>query len=119
MRGFGYTDDCWHTVWNGLTRTLNMETAMSKQTVDTPAWIFQTWASFILSMGVTSTGIYYLPVDLWVRGFMGMGLLFTVASSFTLAKTVRDNFEAAKLVNRVKDAKAEKLLRDFELQEAA
>ncbi len=86
---------------------------------DTPAWIFQTWASFILSMGATGTGIYYLPVDLWVRGFMAMGILFTVASAFTLAKTVRDNHESEKLMNRVKDAKAEKLLREYEFSEAA
>lgn len=86
---------------------------------DTPAWIFQTWASFILSVTVTSAGIYYLPVDLWIRAFMSMGLLFTVASSFTLAKTVRDNHEAEKLMNRVKDAKAEKLLREYEFSEAA
>lgn len=87
--------------------------------LDTPAWIFQTWASFILSMTVTGIGIYYLPVDLWIRAFMAMGMLFTVASSFTLAKTVRDNHEAERLVNRVKEAKAEKLLREYEFADAA
>ena len=57
---------------------------MSTQKTDTTAWIFQTWASFLLSMGTTGVGIFYLPVDAWVRGFMSMGLLFTVASSFTM-----------------------------------
>jgi len=86
---------------------------------DTTAWIFQVWIAFILSMSVTSIGIFYLPVDLWVKSFMAMGLLFTVTSSFTLAKTVRDNHEAERLINRVKDAKAEKLLREYEFSEAA
>lgn len=86
---------------------------------DTGAWIFQVWCAFILSMSVTSIGIFYLPVELWVKAFMGMGLLFTVSSAFTLAKTVRDNHEATRLINRVKDAKAEKLLRQYEFSEAA
>jgi hypothetical protein len=33
-----------------------------------------------------------------------MGLAFTVGSPFTLAKTVRDNDEAQKLLNRAADA---------------
>ena len=86
---------------------------------DTPAWIFQVWASFLISVVASGIGIFYLPVDLWIRGFMSIGLLFTITSSFTLAKTVRDNHEAEKLINRVKDAKAEKLLREYEFAEAA
>ncbi len=61
---------------------------------DSSAWIFQTWAAFILSVGMTTTGIIYLPVDVWVKGFMGMGLGFSVGSTFTLAKTQRDLHEA-------------------------
>ena len=86
---------------------------------DTSAWIFQAWATWAISMTVTGIGIFYLPVDLWVRGFMSMGLLFTVASTFSLAKTVRDNHEAERLVNRVKNAKTEKILREYEFSEAA
>ncbi len=73
---------------------------------DSNAWIFQTWASFILSVGMTTTGIIYLPVDLWVRGFMGMGLGFSVASTFTLAKTQRDLHESSK----IEEAKVEQIL---------
>lgn len=77
---------------------------------DTTAWIIQVWASFIVSFGSTAIGIAYLPVDAWVKGFMGMGLTFTVGSSFTLAKTVRDNHEAARITARIDEAKVEKLL---------
>ena len=86
---------------------------------DTAAWIFQAWATWFISLTVTGLGLYHLPVDLWVKGFMAMGMLFTVASTFSLAKTVRDNHEAEKLVNRVKNAKAEKILREFEFVDAA
>jgi len=50
---------------------------------DTPAWIIQVWLSFVLSVSATAIGIIYLPVDGWVKGYMGMGLLFSVGSTFT------------------------------------
>jgi hypothetical protein len=81
---------------------------------DTQAWVFQAWASFLISFGTTLVGILYLPVDDWVRAFLAMGLLFTINACFSLAKTVRDNHEASKLVNRISGAKAEKLLQEFE-----
>jgi hypothetical protein len=85
---------------------------------DTPAWIFQVWASFALSTGVTVVGVAYLPVDAWIRAFLAMGLLFSVGSAFSLAKTLRDNHEAKRLMNKLSEAKAEKILRDFELGDA-
>ena len=80
---------------------------------DTSAWIIQVWASFILATSTTAIGIAYLPVDIWVKGFMGMGLTFSVGSSFTLAKTIRDNHEADKLLSKVDQAKLEKLLAEY------
>jgi hypothetical protein len=80
----------------------------------TPAWLAQCWLSFLLATGTTLFGIYHLPADLWVRGFLAMGLLFTMGSSFTLAKTLRDDHEAKRLVNRLTEAKTERILREFE-----
>lgn len=77
---------------------------------DTSAWILQCWVSFILAVSATTLGIIYLPVDIWVKGFMGMGLTFSVGSSFTLAKTVRDNHEADRMVARIDEARVEKIL---------
>lgn len=64
-----------------------------------------------------SIGIYQLPAELWVKGYMTMGLFFCVGSSFTLAKTVRDNHESRKLINRVTEVKTERMLQDYELKE--
>ncbi len=58
---------------------------------DTSAWILQVWAAFFLALAVTCIGIYALPVDLWLRGYMTMGFFFTVGSTFTVAKMIRDN----------------------------
>lgn len=77
---------------------------------DSAAWVFQTWAAFILSISMTTVGIVNLPVDNWVKGFMGMGLAFSVGSTFTLAKTTRDLHETRRLAARVDEAHVEKLL---------
>jgi hypothetical protein len=84
-------------------------------TTDSPAWIFQVWASFLLSIGATAVGILYLPLDGWIRAFLGMGLLFSTGSCLSLAKTTRDAHEQKKLVNRITEAKATAILRDYEL----
>ena len=55
-----------------------------------PAWVVQSWVSFATSVLATTLGIYCLPDGGWVKGFLAMGLLFTVGSSLSLAKTVRD-----------------------------
>ena len=83
----------------------------------TPAWIVQVWASFSVAIATTAIGIVCLPIDAWQRGFLGMGLLFSVGSSLSLAKTLRDDHESKRLLNRLRDAKAEKIIREHEMSE--
>lgn len=86
---------------------------------DTTAWVFCAWASFILSLLLLATGVYHLPTDIWVKGYIAMGIAFLTGSSFTLSKTIRDNHEADKLINRVETAKTEKLLTEVDLRKVA
>jgi len=79
-----------------------------------PAWVVQTWLSFALAVGVTALGIWALPVDVWIKGFMGMGLLFSVGSSLSLAKTIRDQHEATKLFSRIDEARVSKLIAEHD-----
>ncbi|MEB3360200.1 MAG: YiaA/YiaB family inner membrane protein [Synechococcales bacterium] len=74
------------------------------------AWIFQSWASFIISVSATAFGILYLPVDAWAKGYMGMGLLFTVGSTLSVAKTTRDLHEESRFTARIDEARVERLL---------
>ena len=94
---------------------------MRSQEIDgnTAAWNIQVWLSFGVSMALTLGGIAVLPVDYWIRGYLLMGMLFTIGSAFTLSKTVRDNAESTRLRNRMKAAKTDKVLREFELSEAS
>jgi hypothetical protein len=74
------------------------------------AWVAQTWLSFLLAISTTAIGIFYLPVDVWTKGFMGMGLLFSVGSTVNLTKTQRDLHEANRFNARLEEAKVEKIL---------
>jgi hypothetical protein len=120
MRGEGLRDFAEKSGWTagcsyGPSEVETMRTDDVQR--DTPAWIFQVWASFLLAVGGTAIGILYLPLDPWLRAFLGMGLVFSVGSSFSLAKTLRDNHEARRLLNRLSDAKTEKIIREYELDE--
>ena len=57
----------------------------------------------------------HLWVDMYrfleaVKGFMGMGMAFSIGSTFSLAKTMRDLHESRRLTARIDEAKVEKLL---------
>lgn len=78
------------------------------------AWIFQVWTSFALSTIATTIGILYLPVDSWVKGYLGMGFIFSIGSTASLSKTVRDIHESNKFINRIDEAKLEKLLAEYD-----
>lgn len=78
------------------------------------AWIAQTWISFIISISATSIGIIYLPADGWTKGFMGMGLVFSVGSTISLTKTQRDIHEGKKLTFKIEEARVEKILTEHD-----
>lgn len=91
---------------------------MAKQVVNqdhSSAWIIQTWLSFVLSIGASCWGIFYLPVDNWIKGYMAMGLLFSVGSTVSLTKTQRDIHESNKIVSKIEEAKVEKILAEHKL----
>ncbi|GAA3225853.1 YiaA/YiaB family inner membrane protein [Actinocorallia longicatena] len=67
----------------------------SPQNRSTNAFFLQAAISFIVSFAGVGLGIAFLPVDIWVRGFLGIGSLYVVTSTFTLAKCIRDRQEAA------------------------
>lgn len=86
-----------------------MQSPLSNQ-VHSTGWVIQAWASFVLSIAAMTIGIANLPVDNWVKGYMGMGLMFTVGSTISISKTTRDVHEAKRLIAKVDEARVEKLL---------
>ena len=80
---------------------------------DTAAWRFQVVAAFAIALALTTGGVLYLPVTTWIKGYLLMGVYFTVSSAFGLAKTLRDAHEGSRLVAKISEAKTEKMLREL------
>ncbi|MGF6308266.1 hypothetical protein ABIB82_003629 [Bradyrhizobium sp. i1.8.4] len=74
------------------------------------AWVTFTYASFAASAFLVAVGVFFLPISLWMQGYLTMGIVMLIQTCITLTKTVRDNYESSKFVNRIEDAKAERLL---------
>lgn len=83
-----------------------------RKELDSAAWIGFVKINWILAISATTCGILYLPVDMWMKGFLAMGLLFSVASSFNVAKTLRDQHEATKIIKKIDDANTEQILKE-------
>jgi hypothetical protein len=88
------------------------ETPMKSQKLhkDSTAWIIQSWASFLISTAASTFIILFLPMDNLIKSQLGISFLFSISSTFALAKTVRDNYEAEQLTARIDAARVEKLL---------
>ena len=67
---------------------------MARHDTQTPAWITFSYVSFCTAVTMAALGIVYLPLDLWMRGYLGMAALFLVHASISLTKTLRDRHEA-------------------------
>ena len=84
---------------------------------DSQAWIWFTGINFLISVAMTLIGILVIEVDMATKGFFAMAALMLVSSSISLSKTMRDRHESGRLVNRLDEARTEKLLSS--LDEAA
>ncbi|MEU6083757.1 YiaA/YiaB family inner membrane protein [Streptomyces sp. NPDC047108] len=65
----------------------------SRHQQNTTAFFAQAAISFGISLAAVAYGIAKLSVGAWERGFLALGLIFVVTSSFTLAKCIRDRQE--------------------------
>lgn len=74
------------------------------------AWITFSYVSAIAAAGMLGIGILFLPLDWWARGYLAMGAAMLAQTTVNLTKTLRDAHESSKLLNRIEDARTERLL---------
>jgi hypothetical protein len=86
----------------------------NQNSVHSGAWITFTYASFLASVSMVALGILFAPVDMWIKAYFAMGAALLIQSCITMTKTLRDVQESSKLVNRIEDARAERLLMGIE-----
>ncbi|MFI7634774.1 YiaA/YiaB family inner membrane protein [Nonomuraea sp. NPDC049400] len=84
------------------------------QPTHTAAFYVQAVLSFAVSLASVVIALIYLPVEGWVRAFLGLGLLYVVTSTITLCKVVRDRQEQSEVTNRVDQARLDKLLAEHD-----
>jgi hypothetical protein len=78
------------------------------------AWVAFTYAMFVVSVAMVALGIVFLPTDLAIKGYLAMGIAMLVQSCITVTKAVRDVQERGRLVNRIENAKTERLLMEID-----
>jgi hypothetical protein len=74
------------------------------------AWVTFAYAAFAGSIAMLGIGILFLPLELSAKGYLSMGVVALIQSCITVTKTMRDMHESTKLVNRIEDARTERLL---------
>jgi hypothetical protein len=74
------------------------------------AWVTFTYASFVAAAGMVAIGILFAPIDVWMKAYFAMGAAMLVQSCITVTKTIRDMHEGTSFMNRIEDAKTERLL---------
>ena len=91
---------------------MNAQTAQFSQ--HSGSWIAFTYASFFASVAMVAGGILFAPIDIWIKAYFAMGAALLIQSAIVMTKTLRDVHEGGKLVNRIEDARAERLLMGIE-----
>ena len=86
----------------------------SPQAKNTSAFFAQAAISFGIALLTMIFAILYLPVDPWIRAFLGLGTMFLTTSCFTLAKCVRDSQENQYVFSRLDQARVERILAEHD-----
>ena len=76
-------------------------------------WLFYVKASFALAIIAMALGIIFMPADLLAKGYMALCGLFLMSSTITLSKTMRDEHESSRLINKISEAKTNQILKEY------
>jgi hypothetical protein len=64
---------------------------------DTPMWAMVVWGGFALAMMLTAWGLWRMEIYPTWKAYLLVSWLYLISSAFTLAKTLRDAYEADRL----------------------
>jgi hypothetical protein len=58
-------------------------------------------------------GIYFMEAGFAAKGFYAMSALMLVHTTVSISKTLRDDQEASKMINKIEEARTEKLIMEM------
>jgi len=67
---------------------------------DTPLWRLVVWGSFALAMALTGWGLWRMAIHPTWKAYLLVSWLYLISGAFTLAKTLRDAWEADRAAAR-------------------
>lgn len=74
------------------------------------------YANFIVAAVMMAGGVYFLEASFAAKGFYAMAALMLVSSTVGITKALRDKEESDRLVNRLEEARTERLLAEVARQ---
>ncbi len=86
---------------------------IDQATNNSHAWNQFNLVSFVIAAVMMAGGIFFMDAGFAAKGYYSMNALMLVHTAISATKTLRDNQEAKRLVNKIEDAKTEKLLMDI------
>lgn len=64
---------------------------------DTPLWSLVVWGGFATAMALTAWGLFRMEINPTWKAYLLVSWLYLISSAFTLAKTLRDAYEAERI----------------------
>lgn len=76
-------------------------------------WLFFVRASFAISVLAMGAGVLFMEGDLITKGYFAICALFMISATITLSKTLRDEHEGQRLLNKISEAKTNQILKEY------
>ena len=76
-------------------------------------WLFFVKLTFAIALAAMAAFVFFMDGSLLVKGYLALNSLFLVSSTIMLSKTLRDEHEAQRLLNRINEAKTNKILKEY------
>jgi len=87
---------------------------MNEQTQsNSSSWLFFVKASFAIALGAMLGGIVLSPIEFIIKAYFSLCALFLVSSTITLSKTMRDQHESHRIMNKISEAKTQQLIKEY------
>lgn len=64
---------------------------------DTPLWSLVVWGGFGVAMALTSWGLFRMDINPTWKAYLVVSWLYLISAAFTLAKMLRDAYEAERI----------------------
>lgn len=69
--------------------------------------------NFFIAIISIALSVYLLEVDLIAKGYFILSSLYLFTTTVILSKTIRDQEESKKILNKIEQAKTNKILKDY------